>query len=224
MYCARAMNESIDVGFGALRVAPLEVGSVDALAALLASTFDADEGYRYLFPRADERPRGLTDFFTRNLQVHLPYRCTYVAHDAEGQLLAAVTLRPPGGIPISLATMLRRGLLPFALAHGRAAVKRLFWLKDTYDALELSAARGEPHWHVHMMAVRRDHQGRGVGSALLGRVIDRVGNSKHPTTLTTHLPENVAFYRRASFVVTAEQTLQPPGERAYTVWSMRREQ
>ncbi|HEX7478418.1 MAG TPA: hypothetical protein VF331_11470 [Polyangiales bacterium] len=32
--------------------------------------------------------------------------------------------------------MLRDGLVPFALARGPSAVRRLLWLKNAYDSLE----------------------------------------------------------------------------------------
>jgi ribosomal protein S18 acetylase RimI-like enzyme len=206
-----------------LLIGNLALHHLGATAAMLASTFDDDAAYRYLFPRAETRARGLADFFARNLRTHLPYRCTYVAYERTGEPLATVTLRPPGGVPISMLTMVRRGLLPFALAHGGGAVKRLLWLKDTYDALEARASRAAPYWHVHMMAVRRDRQGQGVGSALLRRVLEQtVLRTAHAAVLSTHLPENVVFYRRASFEVIGEEQLTPPGADAYTVWSMRR--
>jgi ribosomal protein S18 acetylase RimI-like enzyme len=206
-----------------LQVGHLVEHHLEATAQMLASTFDDDAAYRYLFPRQHARTRGLADFFTRNLRTHLPHRCTYVAYERTGEPLATVTVRPPQGVPISMLTMLRRGLLPFALAHGRSGVQRLLWLKDTYDALEQRVARAAPHWHVHMMAVRRDRQGQGVGSALLRHVLAQTADTtEHVTVLTTHSPENVAFYRRAGFDLLAEQQLEPPGARAYTVWSMHR--
>jgi ribosomal protein S18 acetylase RimI-like enzyme len=206
-----------------LQVGHLALHHLDATAALLASTFDDDAAYRYLFPRTETRTHGLADFFARNLRTHLPYRCTYVAYERTGEPLATVTLRPPGGVPISVLTMVRRGLLPFALAHGAGAVKRLLWLKDTYDALEERASRAAPYWHVHMMAVRRDRQGQGVGSALLRQVLEQtVLGTAHATVLSTHLPENVVFYRRAGFEVIGEEQLKPPGAHPYAVWSMRR--
>lgn len=121
--------------------------------------------------------------------------------------------------------MLRYGLVPFALRHGRAAVKRLLWLKHTYDALEREAARGEPHLYVHMMAVEPALQGHGLGTRLLESVLTR-GLREHPGTrfvLTTHLAQNVVFYRRAGFEVEDERVLNPPGGQPYTVWSMTRD-
>jgi ribosomal protein S18 acetylase RimI-like enzyme len=207
-----------------LCVRPLTEENLERAAWLLAHAFEVDEAYRYLFPDSDARTRGLHDFFAGNLRTHLPHRCTYVAQDGAGRVLATVTLRPPGGVHISLWTMLHRGLLPFALAHGYRAVQRLFWLKHTYDALEAAAADAAPHAHVHMMAVVPEQQGQGVGSRLLAHVLG-VGaavTARHPTVLTTHLPRNLTFYRLHGFEVVSERPLQPPGGKPYTVWSMRK--
>ncbi|HMI90700.1 MAG TPA: GNAT family N-acetyltransferase [Polyangiales bacterium] len=202
----------------------LSAQHVERTAAMLAGAFEVDPAYRYLFPDPARRPRGLADFFARNLRTHLPHRCTHALLDPQQQPYATVTLRPPSGIHVSTLTMLRRGLLPFALAHGRGAVARLFWLKRTYDALEARAARGAPHFHVHMMAVSPDRQGRGHGAALLEQILSRelASTPGAATILSTHLPRNLVFYQRAGFAVIDEQRLQPPGDEPYTVWSMRR--
>ena len=92
---------------------------------MLAHAFANDAAYSFLFPAADTRAAGLLQFFEGNLRTHLPHACTFVALDAAERAIATVTLRPPAGIQISLWTMLRRGLLPFAIAHGGGAVRRL---------------------------------------------------------------------------------------------------
>jgi ribosomal protein S18 acetylase RimI-like enzyme len=206
-----------------LRVQPLSDDRVDETAQLVADAMEVDPAYRYLFAARDARARGLPDFFARNLRVHLPHRCTHVAFDAHARLVGTVTLRPPGGLHIDTLTMLRRGLLPFAFAHGRDAVRRLFWLKRTYDTLEAELGRGAPHWYVHMMAVAPERQGTGIGGRLLQHVLAQRPRAEPsvPAVLTTHLPRNVVFYRRAGFDVISERTLQPPEGEAYSVWSMR---
>ena len=203
---------------------PLQADHVAATAVLLARAFEIDPAYRYLFPVPEQRPHGLGDFFARNLRTHLPHRCTHALLDAQRRPYATVTLRPPGGIHISALTMLRRGLLPFAFSHGRAAVRRLFWLKHSYDQLEAAAAGHGPHFYVHMMAVAPEQQGRGHGARLLAQILDRASAAQPavPAVLTTHLTINLEFYRRAGFEVSDERTLHPPDGEPYTVWSMRR--
>ncbi len=198
----------------------LEPADVQETAALLAQAMDDDPAYGFLFP-AGEKRRGLTDLFARNLRTHLPYRCTSVLAE-DGHIVGTVTLRPPGGIPISLLTMLRRGLIPFAAAHGLGAVRRLFALKRVYDDLEEAMVAGAPHWLVHMMAVTPAQQGRGLGSRLVGEVLGArtPGLASRPTVLTTHQERNVTFYRRAGFDVTQvrDVALGDP----YRVWCMQR--
>ncbi len=211
----------------ALVVRKLEPAEIGATAALLAKAMDDDPGYRFLFPRQRDRPAGLEDFFARHLRTHLPYRCTYVGLIGPA-VVATVTMRPPGGVSISVWTMIRRGLLPFALAHGHRAVQRLLTLKDTYDAIETRLARGERHWLVHMMAVDPSRQGKGLGSHLLNRVLDtavgtRAADGAPPVVLTTHKQRNVLFYQRAGFAVERLEDVSLMGDAPYSVWSMRRQ-
>ena len=202
----------------------LQPAHVERTAAMLARAFAIDPAFGYLFPDPQRRERGLRDFFARNLRTHLPHRCTHALLDPQGQPYATVTLRPPGGIHVSALTMLRRGLLPFALAHGRATVQRLFWLRRTYDALEAETARGARHFYVHMMAVAPERQGRGHGARLLEQILEceTARAPDLPAVLTTHLPRNVVFYQRHGFEVADERGLRPPGSDGYTVWTMRR--
>lgn len=203
-----------------MQVVALTRHHVEATAAMLARTFDGDAAYRYLFADGAVRTRGLRDFFAGNLRMHLPHGCTYVAEERHGTPLATVTLRPPGGIAISLWTMVQSGLLGFALTHGRGAIQRMMWLKQHYQQLETRAAADAAHGYLHMMAVSDAHQGRGLGSWLLTQVLS--SHARTQVVLTTHLERNVTFYRRHGFEVVAEQTLEPPASRPYTVWSMRR--
>jgi hypothetical protein len=101
-----------------VNVTPVRAEHVAALAPMLALAFDVDAAYQYLIPDASKRLAGLTEFFSGNLRLHLPYACTHVSLDERGPC-ATVTLRPPGGVHVSTLTMVRHGLLPFALTGAR---------------------------------------------------------------------------------------------------------
>lgn len=210
----------------AIAIRALEPQDIGATAAVLAQAMADDPAYCFLFPRGQDRLAGLEDFFAGNLRTHLPYRCTYVGVVGP-TVVATVTMRPPDGVSISVATMIRRGLLPFAYAHGLRAVRRLLILKGAYDAIETRLARGQRHWLVHMMAVAPACHGRGLGSQLLDFILD--GTVDAPTTegmppavLTTHKRRNVVFYERAGFAVDDVRDVSLMGEAPYSVWSMRR--
>ena len=197
---------------------------VHAVAAILADAMDDDPAYRYLMPNALTRADGLREYFARSLRTYLPHRCTYMALDAEGAS-GTVTIRPPGGLEISTWTMIRRGLLPFAITRGIAAVRRLFALKDAYDRIEARLSGGRPHWYVHMMAIDPRKQGRGVGSMLIANALATTADAddtRYPVLLTTHKERNVAFYRRAGFEVIDRHELALDGAPPYSVWGMRR--
>ncbi len=208
-----------------LPLEPLAPDLVAATASLLADAMDDDPAYGFMLPPSPARHARLADFFERNLLAHLPYRCTYVALDAR-HVVGTVTVRPPGGITVSLWTMLRRGLLPFAVANGASAVRRLLTLKTTYDRLEAEHLAGDPHWLVHMMGVAPSRQGAGLGSSILRSALaataDAADRTACPVGLTTHKERNVVFYRRAGFVVVDERELELAPGPPYRVWTMRR--
>jgi GNAT superfamily N-acetyltransferase len=208
-----------------LPLEPLAPDLVAGTASLLADAMDDDPAYGFMLPPSRARRARLADFFERNLLAHMPYRCTYVALDAQ-QVVGTVTVRPPGGITVSLWTMLRRGLLPFAVANGASAVRRLLTLRTTYDGLEADHLAGGPHWLVHMMGVAPSRQGTGLGSSILRRALaataDAADRTACPVGLTTHKERNVVFYRRAGFVVVDERELELAPGRPYRVWTMRR--
>lgn len=206
-------------------VVPISVSHLASTGRLLARALDDDPAYRFLFPSAATRPRGLADFFVRNLRTHLPYRCTYVLAEDDA-VVATVTMRPPGGVPVSALTMLRRGLIPFAIRNGPESVRRLLRLKRAYDEIEGQVAGGRPHLLVHMMAVAPERQGSGMGTRLLEEAIalsiHAHRTASHPVVLTTHKERNVAFYRKSGFGVTEQRDVKLDGAGAYPVWSMSR--
>ena len=189
-------------------------------ARLVASALHDDPAYAFLLPE-QARPAGLEGFFRGHLGTHVPHRCSYVREDAAGDVTATVTLRPPGGMSISAPTLIR-ALAPFALAHGLGVLRRLSQLKNQYEHLERRAAKGTRYWHVHMMAVRPELQGKGIGGALLEEVLATTDGSAEPIVLTTHKEINVRFYQRAGFLVACKETVRLGGAEPHLVWCMRR--
>ena len=205
----------------------LQEPQIVPVAALLADAFVDNTAYGFLFPELVSRKKKLADFFARNLTTHLPYRCTFVWAPAPDEVFATVTLRPPSGVPVSIWTMIRRGLLPFAMRNGGGAVRRLFYLIEQTERIDKEASSGRAHWHVHMMAVRPDRQGSGIGTRLLSDVFAADGGpsaSQHPISLTTERPENLRFYSRLGFELQREYQLGGLiGGQSFRTWTMLRE-
>lgn len=192
---------------------------VGGAARLLASALHDDPAYAFVF-RPGSRPGALEAFFRRHLANHVPHRCAFVRASARGDVEATVTLRPPGGVPLSRLT-LWRAFVPFAFAHGFGVLERLTRLSQHYEELERRTAPGPRYWHVHMMGVRPDLQGKGIGGALLDDVLATADGTPEPIVLTTHEPQNVRFYERAGFEVALEETVRL-GPAPFQVWCMRR--
>ncbi len=62
----------------------------------------------------------------------------------------------------------------------------------------------DPHWYLAVLGVDPDHQGRGVGSALLAAFLARVDDERQPAYLETDRERNLAFYQRAGFETVRE--------------------
>lgn len=73
------------------------------------------------------------------------------------------------------------------------------------------------HWHVELVGVEPKLQGQGIGGKLMEAVLRRADGAGEPAYLETDTTENVEFYRRRGFEVTA--TEEPLGVQ---VWYMQR--
>jgi GNAT superfamily N-acetyltransferase len=72
----------------------------------------------------------------------------------------------------------------------------------------------EPHWYLGFLGTDPDHQGKGLGSAVLGPVLGRCDAEGIPAYLESSKEANVPFYERHGFAVRAERSLPaagPPG-------------
>lgn len=72
----------------------------------------------------------------------------------------------------------------------------LRFLRDLEDAHP-----AEPHWYLAHLATRPNHQGRGVGTALVRFGLDRCDRERLPAYLESSNPARVSFYHRFGFEV-----------------------
>jgi GNAT superfamily N-acetyltransferase len=202
----------------------LEPSDVEPTAQLLAASFRDTPSYAAIFPDTGRRREGLADLFRLNLRLHAEHGCTYVSLQDE-EVVATVTIRPPRGIRVSTASMIKVGLPIFALRRGLGVVRRMLAVGEQYDVLEAEVTAGRPHWYVHMMAVDPSSQGKGVGSQLFAEALAATANlSENPTSLATQEEINLRFYARFGFeVVDYREMPGAPGQPNYPCWSMHRD-
>ena len=77
----------------------------------------------------------------------------------------------------------------------------------------------ERHWYLQMLGTEPASQSRGLGSAILGPVLDRCDREGERVYLESSKERNIPFYARHGFEVTQE--IQVP--RGPVVWAMWRE-
>ena len=74
-----------------------------------------------------------------------------------------------------------------------------------------------PHWYLAILGTEPSAQGQGLGSAMLGPVLEDCDRDAVAAYLESSKERNVAFYSRHGFRVTEEVQL-PRGPRIWLMW------
>ncbi|GAB3838726.1 GNAT family N-acetyltransferase [Micromonospora andamanensis] len=64
-----------------------------------------------------------------------------------------------------------------------------------------------PHWHLGPIAVHPEHQGYGIGSAMLTAFLADVDRQKVPAFLQADVDRNVVLYERFGFQVVSQEAI-----------------
>jgi GNAT superfamily N-acetyltransferase len=91
----------------------------------------------------------------------------------------------------------------FHAAGLKAALRMRKWVR----IWALHDAATPAHWHLGPLAVDPQHQGQGIGSALLQRLCDHLDQQQTLGYLETDKPENVTFYQRFGFNTVATEAV-----------------
>jgi GNAT superfamily N-acetyltransferase len=186
---------------------------VPAIAALLGRAFDADPVMTYIFPRPTARATRLPRLFSAML------RHSYFRHGAIDVALAGDDLRgvaiwtPPGDwLPPKRQQLAAFPAFAYAFGSRFVAGQRAM-------AAAAKAHPSEPHWYLAVLGVDPSHQGASVGGTLLRAGLARCDQQRLPAYLDTGKPENLAYYARFGFTVSAEI----PIAGGPVAWLLRRE-
>lgn len=181
-----------------------------AVARALAAAFDDDPVITYILRDGAKRPRQAATFFQTELRLALEKGA---ALTTEGTTGGAIWMGP-GKWAIGGLQLLR--LWPVLLSW-RSAVPRSLSLLSRMEKVHPS----EPHWYLAVLGTHPDHQGKGVGSALLQPILDRCDAEGLPAYLESSKASNVPFYARHGFEVTGEVTV-PGGPVVWPMWRVPR--
>jgi GNAT superfamily N-acetyltransferase len=179
------------------------------MATQLAATFDDDPVIRHLFRNDARRPAGLHRYFATQMRAdYLPFGGCYTTDDHSGAAIWA-----PAGKPLltgvtAVTTMLP--VLPFVAAHLLTTLRLLNLVESMHPH--------EPHWYLATLGTAVDHQGQGIGSALMAPVLEHCDREGLPAYLESSKERNVPFYRRHGFEVVKEVPLPGGGPPIWTMW------
>jgi GNAT superfamily N-acetyltransferase len=121
---------------------------------------------------------------------------------------------------------LRHWALPTLLDDGFETLRRLVLTDGEFKAQYEAMCGGDAaYWHVHAVAVAPEHQGRGIGQAMLRTALEALRaltrEQPAPVVLSTQRERNLAFYQAQGFVLSHQTTLgQMRGGAGYTSWFM----
>jgi GNAT superfamily N-acetyltransferase len=177
---------------------------VTRLATVLARSFLDDPVTCWAYDREATRFQRSERFFELRLRTLIKQEVSYTTLDREGAALWAL----PGKwmVPLGETLKLMVGVGPRRLplvGRGLAMVERRH--------------PKERHFYLAVLGTDPDHQGRGIGSALLRPVLDICDSDRIPAYLETGKERNLAFYGRHGFEVTERLEL-PKGPPIWLMW------
>jgi GNAT superfamily N-acetyltransferase len=184
-------------------------GDRRAIAEAMADAFWDDPVQIFLLPDERSRRRRMLGLFDVLLRGHyLKLGSTYVTPDHSGAAMWA----PPGKAVLPFSAVLR-----YSPAMLRSLGSRSILALQVLSAIEKQHPK-EPHWYLGILGTRPEHQGKGIGSAVLRPVLERCDAEGLPAYLESSKHSNLAFYRHHGFEVTGEINLARGGPPVWPMW------
>jgi ribosomal protein S18 acetylase RimI-like enzyme len=184
-------------------------------AYVLARAFQNEPMMTHVFPDDEERARSMYSLSLGVVKYTSRYGATYIDPGENG----AACWLAPGNTKATVLRALRTGLLGAIVGFRPASRHRFFGIMNHCDEMHPRLVPG-PHWYLWLVGVDPEHQGNGLGGALLRPVLARADADGVPCYLETLNEPNVGFYTHLGFEVVNEGTV--PGQGVY-MWTMLRQ-
>jgi ribosomal protein S18 acetylase RimI-like enzyme len=184
-------------------------GDIDGAATALVSAFSDDPVMSYMF-RKENKLRKL-----RRLMVSEQKRALKIGSvhtTADGVPKGAAIWMAPGKWKTGGLELL--GQMPLMFAMGLETFRALGVLTQMEKIHP-----EEPHWYLAVLGTAKEHQGKGVGSALIQPILTTCDEEGIPAYLESSKAQNIPFYERHGFRVTGEVNVKD----GPTLWPMWRD-
>jgi ribosomal protein S18 acetylase RimI-like enzyme len=186
----------------------------DRAADILNHAFFDDPTYQFIFPDPDERRRSMPAMWKALVAYSLRFAEIYTTPPVEG---VAIWLTP-GDPDMTLRRLIQtRFALPLSIIRFKGeARRRMLHMIEVSDKAR-ARLMPVPHWYLWALAVDPNHQGQGIGKALIEPILNRASAEHVPCYLETETESNVAFYERRGFRVLETTDIGVP------IWLMRKD-
>jgi GNAT superfamily N-acetyltransferase len=181
---------------------------IDGMTAALVKAFDDDPVMNHIFRK--RRANKARAFFTSDSKRALTKGALYTTADGPSQ--GGAIWMAPGQWKIGGLELL--GQLPMLFQIGTDTPRALALLTQ----VEKEHPK-EPHWYLGVLGTAPEHQGKGVGSALIRPILQKCDDEGIPAYLESSKESNIPFYERHHFKVTGEINVK----NGPTVWPMWRD-
>jgi len=181
----------------------------DRIVRTLAAAFETDPVSNWMLRKDDRRLEGFHLLFRTCLTLGLQKGEVFQSPHCEGSALWYTNgnwkisyVRQAGFVPEMLRALGLRGVIPF--------IKALNVMEKNHPH--------EPHYYLQILGVHPQHQGKGIGAALLKPVLERCDRAGTGAYLENSNPKNLDFYSRHGFRVTREIRLGKGSPPMWLMW------
>lgn len=169
---------------------------VDDLTSILAEAFNDDPVYRWFLREDAKRVPAFRRIIEQDVRQYVPKDECHITESLDGATLW-LPPRPARKTPTRTLWKRLQALQGLAGISGIAKVRRLMYLISLMKEKEPN----EPHYYLHLIGVRNDAKGRGIGSALLRKMLNRCDSEKALAYLENSNERNLPLYTRHGFEV-----------------------
>ena len=176
------------------------------LAGVLAGAFYDDPVTSWFYPNAAKRMQHARRFFAIRMRQLADQELIFTTPELSGAALWAKPGRWREDLRQSLMLLPMLPVLLPRIVRSTAAVREIERRHPV-----------EPHYYLSVLGTQREQQGGGIGSALLGPVLQRCDSDGVGAYLESSKEGNVDFYVRHGFSVT-ERIELPEGPPLWLMW------
>jgi len=180
----------------------------DRAVATLAAAFHNDPAMTFMLPDPDSRARRLTKLIGWMTDQHLRLGMVLGTRDVS----AVILWREPGMVHYH-EPLWHPGALRFIPIFGRHLPRAL----RTEEGISTHLPKGEDWMYLKMAGVHPDHQGKGLGGAVIRAGLARAAERGVPSVLETATPSNVGLYQRLGYSVLREWDVAGGGPHFWTM-------